>query len=160
MEKKKFRFNIIDVFIILIILAAIALLGYVFIFSDKTVEKYETQEIECVIEVTRINEIFRDKFNQGDPVINPTNNRQFGTVTETPERKRAITTAFDEKTGNEVYPEIEGADDYIITFVGTADKTEWGYRFADMYIYVGETSTIQFGDIQCNGTCIKMTVLD
>ncbi|MBR3423580.1 MAG: DUF4330 family protein [Clostridia bacterium] len=160
MESKKYRFNIVDVFIILIILGAVALLGYVFIFSNKTVEKYETHEVECVVEVTRVNELFRDKFSQGDAVINPSNNRQFGTVTEAPERKRSVTTAFDEKTGNEVYPEVEGADDYIITFVGTADKTEWGYRFADMYINVAEQCTVQIGDMQCMATCIKMTVLD
>ncbi len=160
MEKKKSRFNIIDVFIILIILGAVALLGYVFIFSNKTVEKYETHEVECVVEFTRINELFRDKFNKGDPVINPSNNKQFGTVTETPERKRSITTAFDEVTGHEVYPEVEGADDYIITFVGTAEKTDWGYRFADMYIVVNDACTVRIGDMQCVGTCIKMTVLN
>ena len=42
MEKKKFRFNIIDIFILLIILAAIALLAYVFIFSDERLLDYET----------------------------------------------------------------------------------------------------------------------
>ncbi len=159
-ERKKYKFNIIDLFIILIIVCAIALLAYVFIFSNKTVEKYDSFEVECVVEVTRVNELFRDKFNQGDPVINISNNRQFGTVTETPERKRSVTTAFDENTGSEIYPEVEGTDDYIITFVGTAEKTEWGYRFADMYLNVAEPCMLQIGDMQCSGTCIKMTVLD
>ena len=40
-ERKKYKFNIIDLFIILIIVCAIALLAYVFIFSNKTVEKYD-----------------------------------------------------------------------------------------------------------------------
>ena len=160
MEKKKFRFNIIDIFILLIILAAIALLAYVFIFSDKTVENYENHEVECVVEISRINELFYDKFNKDDPVINVNNNKQFGKVTETPEKKQSITSAFDETEGVEIYPAVEGAFDYIVTFVGTAEKTEWGYRFADMYIAVNDTVTLQIGDMQCSATCIKMNVLD
>ncbi len=160
MEKRKFRFNLIDAFIILIILAAAALLVYVFLFSNKVVEKYETHEVECVVEITRINELFRDKLAEGDSVINYSNNRTIGKVTAPPERRPATTTAFDESTGEEVYPEVPGADDYIVTFVGTAEKTEWGYRFADQYITVNDTFGLQIGDIQCNCTCIKMTVLD
>ena len=160
MEKKKFRFNAVDVIIILIIVAAVALLAYVFFFSNKTVERYDTYEVECVVEVSRVNELFRDKLNEGDPVINNANNKTFGRVTSPPERRPSVTAAFDEDTASEVYPEVPGSDDYIITFVGTAEKTEWGYRFADLYVTVNDTFTLQIGDVVCNCTCIKMTVLD
>ncbi|MBR7034059.1 MAG: DUF4330 family protein [Clostridia bacterium] len=160
MERKKYRFNIIDVFIILIILGLIALLAYVFIFNNKSNENKEIAEVECVVEVSGINEIFRDKFNLGDIIKNVNNQKPIGTITETPERRRTVTTAFDEKTGSEVYPEVERLDDYIITFVGKAEKTDRGYLFADMYLNVCEPCTIQIGDMQCTGTCIKMTVLD
>ncbi len=160
MERKKYRFNIIDVFIILIILGLIALLAYVFLFNSKSNENKEIAEVECVVEVSGINEIFRDKFNQGDIIKNVSNQKPIGTITETPERRRTVTTAFDEKTGSEVYPEVERLDDYIITFVGKAEKTDRGYLFADMYLNVCEPCIIQIGDLQCTGTCIKMTVLD
>ena len=160
MEKKKFSFNIIDLFIVLIIVGAVALLGYVFIFSDKTPEKKEMHDVECVVEITRINTIFRDKIGEGDPVINPNNNRTFGKLSGTPERRPSITTVFDENAKEEIYPEVPNADDYIVTFVGSAEKTEWGYKFADLYIIVNDAVSFQIGDMLVNGTCIKMTVLN
>ncbi|MBQ3900927.1 MAG: DUF4330 family protein [Clostridia bacterium] len=162
MEKKKFRFNIIDAIILLVILAAIALLVYVFVISDKTVEEYDKYQIECVMEVTRINENLAGELEigEGSNVYNPANNKLIGKVVAEPEFKNTITTAFDESTGQEIYPEVEGLKDIFITVRLEAEKTEWGYSAGDLYFVVNSSARFRVGDFECNATCLDLKVVE
>lgn len=162
MEKKKFRFNIIDAIILFVILAAIALLVYVFVISDKTVEEYPKCQIECVIEVTRINENLANEaqIGEGKNVFNPVNNKLIGKVISEPEIKNTITTSFDEETGQEIYPEVEGLKDIYFTLRLDAEKTEWGFAAGDLYFDVNDSVRFRVGDFECNGTCLDLKVID
>lgn len=160
MTKRKMKFNVIDAVIICILVLAAAVLLYVFVLSDTTTDEYEVHNVECVMEISSINEIFRDSIKDGQNVMSIKSKNSIGTVTQTPEIRPTILTAFDGETESEVYSEAEGLIDFYVTFQGEAEKTEWGYRFDDTYIAVNEQVVLQFSEMQCNATCIKMTVLD
>lgn len=159
MAKRKMKFNIIDAVILCILALAVAVLLYVFVFSDSTTDDYETYNVECVMEISSINELFRDSIQDGQTVMDAKLNK-IGTVTKPPEIRPTIITAFDEETESEKYTEAEGLIDFYVTFTGEAEKTEWGYKFVDSHIAVNEQVRLQFSDMQCNATCVKMTVLD
>ncbi len=165
MEKKKFRFNLIDAVIIIAILAAIALLVYVFVISDKTQEKNPEFHYTCVVEVTRIN---KDAFGgdkgvkEGMAVYNPNSQKEvkvIGHVTKVLEESTKIP-VFSEKERDEIYTELDGLVDLTITFEGTAEKTEWGYQSNELYLAVNDSIPLRIGDFRCNGTCIELKIDD
>ena len=161
MAEKKFRFNIVDVLILLILIAAAGVLAYVFILSDSDLEVKENHNIEYVVEVTSVNEIFRNTVNEGDRVTLASNRKkELGNVSAQPETVQALKTSFDETRGIEVYSPAEGLIDMTITFKGTAEKTEWGYSLDGTYINVNDTFDLIVGDTKLSVTCVRMTVLD
>ena len=162
MSEKKFRFNIIDAVIVLVLIAAVAVLGYVFIISDDTEVKGETHTVEYVIEVTSLNSMFADSVVEGDHVTFE-NNRDLdlGTVSAPPQVKTSIKTGFDAEKEEEVYAEAEGLIDMIITFRATTVETEWGYCIDDeAYIAVNNSNDFIIGDLRCVGVCTDVTVID
>ena len=129
---------------------------------DKTVEEYDKYQIECVMEVTRINENLAGELEigEGSNVYNPANNKLIGTVVAEPEFKNTITTAFDEESVQEIYPEVEGLKDIYITVRVEAEKTEWGYAAGDLYFVVNSSARFRVGDFECNATCLDLKVVD
>lgn len=161
MNEKKFRFNIIDVLILLILIVAAGVLAYVFILSDSDLEIKEQHNVEYVVEVTSVNEIFRNTVNEGDRVTLASNRKkELGSVSAQPEIAQTLKTSFDEKRGIEVYSPADGLIDMTITFRGTAEKTEWGYSLDGVYICVNDTIDLIFGDTRLNVTCVRVNVLD
>ena len=162
MSEKKFRFNIIDAVIVLVLVAAVAVLGYVFILSDDTEVKGETHTVEYVIEVTSLNSMFTDAVSEGDRVtLEKDRELDLGVVSVPPEVRDSIKTGFDAEKEEEVYSKAEGLIDMLITFRAPAVETEWGYCIADeVYITVNNSNEFIIGDLRCVGVCTELTVID
>lgn len=162
MTAKKFKFNVIDAIIILVLVAAIAVLAYVFVFSDESDVKGDVHTVEYVIEVTSLNEIFRDAVSTGDKVTFETDREIFlGTVTAPPEVRTSMKTNYDNESGEEVYSAAQGLIDMTITFRATVEETEWGYCIDDKaYITVNNSNDFIIGDLRCVGICTEVTVID
>ena len=161
MTGKKFRFNIIDALILLILLAAGAVLAYVFVLSDTTLVKGENHTVEYVVEVTSVNEIFKDSVKEGDKVtLASDRKKELGEISKKPESYASVKTGFNNETGEEEYSFGDGLVDMVITFRGETEKTEWGYSNDDVYILVNDSIELIFGDFKGTATCIEVTVLD
>lgn len=161
MAEKKFRFNIIDALILLILIAAAGVLAYVFVLSDSELEIKEMHTVEYVVEATSVNETFRNAISEGDRVTLASNRkREFGNVSAQPEINQSIKTSYDEINNVEVYSLAEGLVDMTITFRGSAEKDEWGYSLDGSHLTVNDSFDLIFGDTKLTVTCIKMTVLD
>ena len=66
MSKRKFRFNIIDALIILLVLAAVGVIGYV-VASEKQApeEVKQDKKIQYVIQITELKDEFTGNIKQG-----------------------------------------------------------------------------------------------
>ncbi len=163
MSEKKFKFNIIDAVIIFVLIAAIAVLAYVFVFSDDSEVKGDVHTVEYVIEVSSLNgELFHNAVAEGDFVtLDGDREIELGQVTTAPLVRTSIKTEFDNETGKEVYTEAPGLIDMTITFRATTVETEWGYCIDDKaYITVNNSNEFIIGDLRCVGICTAVTVID
>ena len=70
MNKKKIKFNLIDLFIVLVIAAAVFLLLYVFVFSGNKnhAEDVTYTDIEFVFEINEVDARFEDLIKVGQSV--------------------------------------------------------------------------------------------
>ena len=86
MEKRKIRINAMDFVIVAVILAAAALLLYVFLWSDEseTTQK-KTAEITYVVEIVGVDEQFQHNIQDGQRVEDAVKRGYIGTVKGTPE---------------------------------------------------------------------------
>ncbi len=80
---RRFRFNFIDVLLILIILAAAVLLAYIFTSSEITLfDSQQTVEIEYTVLLRNVREEFRDLIEAGDHVTDTVTLYGIGEVTD------------------------------------------------------------------------------
>ncbi|MCQ2456939.1 MAG: DUF4330 family protein [Clostridia bacterium] len=162
MTDRKFRFNVIDALIIIVLIVAIAILAYVFVISDDTEPITDTHTVEYVMIGTSLNDTFRDAIHEGDQVFSTKDrSKVLGVVCAEPEVSVNVKEAFDYNTGEEVYPEGEGLIDVIITFRAEANKDAWGYNICDNYFLVNGSYSLSFGDVAIPAVdCVEVTVLD
>ncbi|MBR6807107.1 MAG: DUF4330 family protein [Clostridia bacterium] len=165
MTAKKFRFNIIDAIILLVLIAAIGVLAYIFVISDDSEVEGEPHTVEYTIIVTSVNGKFKDSITEGSRVSLESNRKlDLGKVVKY-EYGGSVKTEFNKKPGEEaaeVYSVIEDElIDMVITFRADTKKTEWGYCIDDeAYINVNNSFEFVVGDFRCVGVCSGVNVLD
>lgn len=163
MTDKKFRLNIIDIFIILILAVAVAVLAYIFVFSDNTTVKGENYTVEYVVAIDSINRnAFMNSIAEGDVVTLESDRSQvIGTVSKPPQYLDCYKTSYSNEKNEEVYTLAENLVDIVVTFTAETTLNEWGYCIDDAaYIPVNTSINIVIGDFRCTALCIKNTVLD
>lgn len=162
MTDRKFRLNFIDMLIIIVLVVAVGVLGYIFVFSDDTIAEGEHHTVEYVVEITSINrEYFENSVVEGDVVtLSEKRTKVLGTVTGV-QVYDCYKAAYSDEEDAEVYTKAENLVDIVITFTSEAEKDEWGYCIAeDVYIPVNTSIDITIGDFRGSAFCIKHTVLD
>ena len=97
MNKKRFRFNIIDALILIFLIAAAALLCYIFVFSDDTEAPKDIHTVEYVLVAERINKSFydNDPIQNGDAVYDGKKKNVIGYVSKEPETPNSFDIGFD-----------------------------------------------------------------
>ena len=162
MTSKKFKFNIIDALIILILIAAVAVLAYVFVFSDDTDVKGEEHTIEYTIEFTSVNGTFADDIKEGQSVTLETDRKiNLGTVTAY-EYGKCVKPMYNNETESEEYSVVkDNLIDMVVTFLAKAELDEWGYCIDDeTYIAVNNSMDYIVGEFRCIGMCTAVKVID
>jgi len=166
MAAKKFRFNIIDAVILLVLVAAIAVLGYIFVFSDNSEVEGEPHTVEYTILVTSINGKFKDSIKEGSRVSLESNRKlNLGEVVDY-QYGGSVKTEFNKKIGEEAAEVYSVMDedlllDMVITFRADTKKTEWGYCIDDeAYLHVNNSMEFVIGDFRCVGVCTGVKVID
>ncbi len=158
MAKQKTKFNIMDALILLAVLAIIALLLYVFVFSENSALKNagaDTYTLTYVVEVTEISDEFSDLISAGDRVIDSAKKMHIGTVTAV-EVQPYLYMGTDTHAGNLVLNPVDGYVNMYITIQADAVLNGATYSIDGYDIYIGEKMHLAFPDMVCTGHCIAL----
>jgi hypothetical protein len=159
--KKKRKFNVVDFFILVIIVALIAVIVYSF-SSWSQIKKLWTAEevtIDYTVELRGVDESFIDLIKKKDAVIDSVSKNSLGKVTTVESIKKSSVLGY--KDGGETIEGIlvEYPDKYDITVRITA-KADYekgvGYSVNGCRIAVGEEIFCRFPKLSCTGYCVGL----
>lgn len=162
MTDRKFKLNFIDILILAVLVVALGVLAYIFVFSDTTIVEGEHHTVEYVVEISSVNaEAFKDAVNVGDTVaLEEKRSTILGTVTGV-ETRDCYKAGYSNTEKKEVYTKDEDRVDFVITFTADTELDKWGYCIADdVHLPVNTTIRLIFGNLSGSATIIKNTVLD
>jgi len=159
MGKRKIRVNGMDIVILAVLAAAVALLLYIFVWSDEGTGAAQTEyaSITYVIEVKEIDERFAGMVKTGQKIEDAVKHGPLGTVSGV-EVQDTLLAKYDEISGREVYHPIPGKVNMYITVTAEAAVSELGYSVGGEMVRVGKFFSLQCPELQCYGYCIKLDV--
>ena len=159
MGKRKVRVNGMDLVILAVILAAVALLLYVFVWSDESTDASQTQytDITYVVEIKEIDERYAGMVKVGQQIEDAVKHGALGTVAGV-EVQTTLVPKYDETTGKEVYSPVPGKINLYITVTAEAAISSLGYSVSGEMIRVGKHISMQCPELLCHGYCIKLDV--
>ena len=135
MSKRKFRFNIIDALIILLVLAAVGVIGYVVASEKQTPEEVkQDKKIQYVIQITELKDEFTGNIKPGETLYEVETNKKLGVVTACNSEKTYYT---DSKKGVQVISEIDGRSNMFVTVEADASFKDNIYTVNGVSILVG-----------------------
>lgn len=137
MSKRKFRFNIIDALIILLVLAAVGVIGYV-VASEKQApeEVKQDKKIQYVIQITELTDEFTGNIKPGETLYEVETNKKLGVVTACNSEKTYYI-GTDSKKGVQVISEIDGRSNMFVTLEADASFKDNIYTVNGVSILVG-----------------------
>jgi len=161
MNKRKLRINGMDIVILAVIAAALALLLYIFVWSagpESTEQEYV--DLVYVLEVTSLEGQFQNLVQAGQPVLDAIKRGNMGTVVSTPHITPMKKAEFDNDTRQEVYNEVPGRYRMLVSIEASAVVTEQGYTVGDQDVYVGALMSLVFPNLKCDGYCIDLEIAE
>ena len=159
MSKTKVRFNIMDALILLTVLAVIAVLLYVFVFSetnDGLTGETDAYKLTYVVEAVKLREEFAELVTPGTPVIESAKKLPIGTVTavEVLPYQHMATNLTD---GSLALTSVDDACNLYITIEADATLNGISYSIGGYEICVGSHLYLSFADLVCEGYCISLS---
>ena len=158
-KKKKIKFNLIDVALIVIALTAIAIL--IFVFNSKEIVKpggKEKVEIEYTVTLSPVREEHVNLVKIGDKVINTEVMENGGEVVSST-NSQYYHIGIDSETGKSVSTEYPGMKIMVIKIRATATKTDYGYSVNGFDVVIGEDISFRVPDFTGTGKCTSVTEL-
>ena len=154
-EKKKKRFNFIDIIIILIVVGVIAALLYFYVVSPLTKQFFaQTYEIEYTLQVKGMRREFRNKISEGDTVVETESLEPIGTVV------KAVYTASKftgtDSAGNQVVSDYPGMYDAVITVRATSVMPEGLYEVGSYTINSGKVIPFRVPNYIGEAVCVSV----
>lgn len=156
-KKKKISFNLIDVILVVIALAAIAVL--VFLFNNKEIVKpngKENVKIEYTVTLSPVREEYINLVKIGDKVINTAVMENCGEVVSV-SNSDYYYVGTNSETGESVSTPYPGMKTIVIKIRATATKTAYGYSVNGFDIIIGEDVSIRVPDFTGTGKCTSVT---
>ena len=161
MNKRKIRVNGMDIVILAVIAAALALLLYIFVWSAEP-ENAEAEYVDLVyvLEVSSLEGQFQNLIQAGQPVQDAVKRGNMGTVRSTPQITPMKKAEFDNDTRQEVYNEIPGTYRMLVSIEASAVVTEQGYTVGGQDVYVGALMSLVFPNLKCDGYCVDLEIAE
>lgn len=162
-KKHKRKFNFIDFLVLLVVLAIVGILIYVFSPWAHLEKLWTNNKIDLTyyVEIKDVDIDFVDNIKSGNQIINSTNKNALGSVLEISKREKAYVYDYvvDEE-GNVTCVRSEQPDKYNITIkvLANAEYEEGiGYTVNGTRIAIGEPLDIRFPQFTCSGYCTQMS---
>jgi len=158
MNKRRIRFNFIDLLLLLAIGAALFLLLYVFVLSGrhKASDAENTVPIEYVVEIQNIDPRFAEAVKRDQPVQDAIRRRTIGTVVGA-EAKPYEKVVFDYESGEEVMAVTDGRITLAVTIKADVVETDSAFSADTVEIRVGEQYSLIFPEMYGVGFCTFLT---
>lgn len=158
MNKRKLRFNAVDVLIILFIAAAAFVLLYVFVLSDRSSDAQigDPAKIEYVVQIQNVDSRFAESVRRGQHVEDAITRKSIGNVIGV-EPKPYEKISFDSIAGREVISEVEGRITLLVTIEADVRETDRAFLADGCDIRVGKQFSLIFPDFYGVGYCTALT---
>lgn len=156
--KKKFRFNIVDVLIILAVVAVITLAVVLFGRFGAASEN-NTVKIEYVVQIPQVRSEISDKIKVGDTLIDSATKYNIGVV-KSVEKVPYTVKGVDMESSKQVLAEYP--EHYYVRVTVQADATDHGsyYSIGGFRISAGLRIYTRFPDFVGEGFCISLHALE
>ena len=157
MNKRKIRFNAVDVLIILLVLAAAFALVYIFVLSGRGKDQSEAQtvKIRYVVMIQNLDERFADSVKRGQDVEDAITRKHIGTVVGV-DVKDFQKITFDYDNVREGASTAEGRITMWITIEADAAESDRAFTVDDCPIRVGKQFSLMLPDLYGVGYCIDL----
>lgn len=157
MNKRKLRFNAVDVLIILLAATVAFVLLYVFVLSDRSadVAGVNTVKIQYVVEIQNIDSRFSESVRRGQAVEDAITRKSIGTVVGV-EAKDFEKITFDYDTGRETSSVAEGQITLRVTVEAEAVETDRAFLVDGCEIRVGKQFSLILPELYGVGYCIAL----
>ena len=164
-KKSKRKFNLIDFFIVIIILTLIAAVIYALspLLSDIK-KSWNTNEItlQYTVEFKNVDTQLKEKIESGDSVTNAVTKNAMGYVSEIEITKSEKLYYHEDTEGNITGVMVENEDggqyDITVTIVSSSAnfETDVGYSVNGTRIAIGEQLSLRFPDFSATGYCTSI----
>lgn len=159
MQKKKFRFNIMDALILLVILASLLALLYVFVLSEHSsvdsLTNSDTAHITYVIEVSDLEESCLELIQVGQNAIDSSKKMNIGVVTAV-ESQEYVYLGTDAVNGAVTLNRSDSRISLYITIEADASTAGISYSIGGYEMYVGASVYLSLPNFVCSGYCISL----
>ena len=161
-KKPKRKFNFIDFLIILVVVAIVGILIYVFSPWSQIEKLWTNNKVELTyfVEIKDVDIAYIESIKEGDGVINSVNKSSLGTVSEISKLEKAYVYDYVlNEQGEMTCIRSEHPQKYNITLkiVATAEYDEGvGYSVNGRRIAIGELLDLRFPQYTCSGTCTQI----
>ncbi|MBR6916860.1 MAG: DUF4330 family protein [Clostridia bacterium] len=157
METRKHRFNIVDVIVILLVLAAAALIGIKLFAAEEEQNRVELtfvmQTLQADID-TMIPDELSPNVKEGDAVYDAESGRRIGTVVTCDSRPARYTGMS--KSGNTVVSDVSGYKTLYITCTAQGYEDPDAYYSDGVMISTGKQYRLMLPDLVCDVECISV----
>ena len=159
MRKRKMKFNIMDVLILLAVAAVAAVLLYVFVLSENTpvdsLGGAPTTKITYVVELTGIDDALSDNISIGETLIDAAKKMNIGTIVAV-ETQPYVYLGKNLTDGTMELTTVDNKSTIYVTVEADATLTGIAYSISGYDIYVGEKVYLSLPDFTGTGYCISL----
>ena len=159
MRKRKMKFNIMDVLILLAVAAVAAVLLYVFVLSENTpvdsLGGAPTTKVTYVVELTGIDDALSDNISVGETLIDAAKKMNIGTIVAV-ETQPYVYLGKNLTDGTMELTTVDNKSTIYVTVEADATLTGIAYSISGYDIYVGEKVYLSLPDFTGTGYCISL----
>lgn len=153
MEKKKLRFNIIDLLIILLV-AAVIVVGWKLLSSSGAAQPEQTKEIHYVVRCTEVESAAAEKPEPGADVFNSSTTTYLGVLAESFSEPYAEP-LYDPAAGEYRLCEVAGMSNVFLEIEGQGVETDTAISVEGTTVRVGDKV-----DVKCRGFAATGYIVD
>lgn len=163
--QKKRRFNVVDFLLIVLVLAIIGGVIYLFLPGSviRNMGSSTSGSLSYTVELKGVDSVYLNKIKENDIVVDSVSKTTIGTVTAVDYNTKYTVLEYTEKDGQYEGVLADYPDRYnvLVTITTTAEYTpKKGYSVSGCRIAVGEALNLRFPDFAYEGHCISLVAED
>lgn len=153
------RFNIIDIFVVILVVAIIVFGASKLFSKSSEVSVKQTKQISYVVYFDDAADFIPDAIEVGAPVIEGSTESAMGTVTDVT-LSTSEKLVYDITKGDVVQVPLDGQAAFYVTIEANATVTENGFLLSSVRYGIGQSLTVYMGNTKCSGRVYSFEVIE